>query len=71
MVKMNFYSYPMDLYQLILGVFFFFFGLILMLIQIREEVYFGKNKVNAGDIRLSYAAISAILAGLYFVFTSF
>ena len=61
----------MDHYQLILGILFFLFGIILLLIQIREGVYFGKEKVNVGDIRLSYAAVTATLAGLYFVFTSF
>lgn len=42
-----------------------------MLIQIREGVYFGKEKVNVGDIRLSFTALIAILAGLYFALTSF
>ena len=61
----------MDFFELILGLFFFLFGLILLIIQVREGVFSGKERINSGDLRIFYAIAVATLGGLYFVFSSF
>ena len=61
----------MDFFELILGLLFFLFGLILLIIQVREGGFSGKEGINSGDVRIFYAITFAILGGLYFIFSSF
>ncbi len=61
----------MDFFKLILGLLFFLFGLILLIIQAREGVFSGKERVNYGDVRIFCAIVFAIIGGLYFAFSSF
>lgn len=61
----------MDFFELILGLLFFLFGLILLIIQVREGVFSGKERINSGDVKIFYAITVAILGGLYFIFSSF
>ena len=61
----------MDFFELILGLLFFLFGLILLIIQVREGVFSRKGRINSGDVKIFYAITVAILGGLYFIFSSF
>ena len=68
---MNYISHQMGFFELILGLLFFLFGLILLIIQIREGVFSGKERINTGDVRIFYAITFAMLSGLYLIFSYF
>lgn len=60
---MNYISKPLDFFELILGLLFFHFGLMLLIIQIRKGVVSGKERIDSGEVKIHYSDTFAILVG--------